>query len=159
TADDSAAPRPRQWLLPLVGLGIVTIAAATAVLFSARWDAWVGARSDQTTGDAYVKADITPLSAKIEGYVLKVEVNDYQPVKAGDVLVEIEADDYEARAAQAEADLAGAEAAIDNLKAHKAAQHSQIDQAQSAIVATQADVDRTKLEAHRQRALLATSYG
>jgi membrane fusion protein, multidrug efflux system len=150
---------PRRWLRPLVGIGIVAIAAATAILFAARWDSWVGARIDQTTDDAYVKGDITPLSAKIEGYVSKVAVSDYQSVKAGDLLVEIEDDDYLAREAQAEAELAGAEAAIANLKAHKAEQHSQIDQAQSAIAATQADVDRTKLEAKRQGALLASTYG
>ena len=149
----------RQWLRPLVGIGIVAIAAATAILFAARWDSWVGARIDQTTDDAYVKGDITPLSAKIEGYVSKVAVSDYQQVKAGDLLVEIEDDDYRARAAQAEADLAGAQAAIDNLKAHKAEQHSRIDQAQSVIAATQADVDRTKLEAKRQGALLASTFG
>lgn len=143
----------------MVGVGIVAIAAAMAVLLTARWDTWIGARSDQTTDDAYVKGDITPLSAKIEGYIQKVAVSDYQSVTAGDVLVEIEDDDYRAHQAQAEADLASAEAAIDNLKAHKATQHSQIDQAESAILATQADVERTKLEANRQRALLATSYG
>ena len=153
------ARAPRRWFRPLVGIGIVAIAASTAVLFASRWDSWVGARIDQTTDDAYVKGDITPLSAKIEGYIRTVAVSDYQSVKAGDLLVEIEDDDYRARAAQAEADLAGAWAAIENLKAHKAEQHSPIDQAQSAIAATQADVDRTKLEAKRQRALLATSYG
>ncbi|HUL10024.1 MAG TPA: HlyD family secretion protein [Candidatus Acidoferrum sp.] len=154
-----AARRQRRWLRALVGIGIVAIATATAILFAARWDSWVGARIDQATDDAYVKGDITPLSAKIEGYVSKVAVSDYQSVKAGDLLVEIEDDDYRAREAQAEADLAGAAAAIDNLKAHKAEQHSQIDQAESAIAATEADVERTKLEAQRQRALLASSYG
>jgi len=155
-----AAARPaRRWLRPLVGIGIVAIATSTAVLFTAQWDSWVGSRIDQTTDDAYVKGDLTPLSAKIEGYVSKVAVGDYQSVRSGDLLVEIEDDDYRARVAQAEADLAGAEAAIENLKAHKAEQHSQIDQAKSAIAATQADVDRTKLEAKRQGALLASSYG
>lgn len=149
----------RRWFRPLVGIGIVAISASTAILFAVRWDSWVGARIDQTTDDAYVKGDITPLSAKIEGYVSRVAVSDYQRVKAGDLLVEIEDDDYRAREAQAEADLVGAEAAIANLKAHKAEQHSQIDQAESAIAATQADVERTKLEAQRQRALLASSYG
>src|SRR5215472_5227096 len=52
---------PRRWLRPLAGIGIVAIAAATAILFSARWDAWVGSRIDQATDDAYVKGDITPL--------------------------------------------------------------------------------------------------
>ena len=159
----AATPAPTRpavwWLRCLVGIGIVAIAAGTAILFGTQWDSWVASRIDQTTDDAYVKGDITPLSAKIEGYVSKVAVSDYQQVKAGDLLVEIEDDDYRARVAQAEADLAGAEAAIENLKAHKAAQHSQIDQAESAIAETQADVDRTKLEAKRQGALLASTFG
>src|SRR5207237_9253577 len=63
------------------------------------------------------------------------------------------------RAAQAEADLRGAEAAIGNLKARKAAQHAQVVEAESAIAGTQADVERTRLEAARQRTLLATTFG
>jgi len=162
---DNAAPQPAKPLpgrrLPglLLRLGIVAIAAAIAVLFAMRWDSWVGSRIDQTTDDAYVKGDITPLSAKIEGYIRTVAVGDFQQVKAGDLLVEIEDEDYQARVAQAEADLAGAEAAVANLKAHKAQQHAKIDVAESVIKATQADVDRTKLEAERQRALLATTFG
>ena len=45
----------------------------------------------------------------------------------------------------------GADAAIQNLKARKALQHAEIDQAGSVIAATQADLDRTKLELTRQR--------
>ena len=85
--------------------------------------------------------------------------NDFQRVKQGELLVEIEDDDYRARVAQAEADLLGAEAAIENLKARKAAQHAQVAEAEDAITATQADVERTRLEAARQRTLLATTFG
>ena len=53
----------------------------------------------------------------------------------------------------------GAQAAIENIKARKAAQHAQVAEAEAAIAATQADVERTRLEAARQRALLATTYG
>src|SRR5439155_6641442 len=66
---------------------------------------------------------------------------------------------YQARVAQAEADLLGAEAAIENLKTRKALQHAQVAEAENAIAATQADVGRTKLEAVRQRELLATTFG
>src|SRR5215467_2432216 len=133
-----------------VRLGILAIAAAVAVLFTLRWDSWVGARVDQTTDDAYVKGDLTPLSAKVEGYVRKVPINDFQRVKAGELLVEIEEDDYKARVDQAAADVMAAEAAIENLKSRKAQQHAQIAEAQSAIDATQADVERTRLEEIRQ---------
>jgi membrane fusion protein (multidrug efflux system) len=142
-----------------VRLGILAIAALVAILFASRWDAWVGARGAQTTDDAYVKGDLTPLSAKVEGYLRKVPINDFQRVKAGELLVEIEDDDYKAHVDQAEADVAAAEAAIENLKSRKAQQHAQIAEAQSAIVATQADVERTRLEEVRQQNLVASTYG
>src|SRR6516225_11496915 len=138
---------------------ILLLAAGLAVLFATRWDVWVGRSVRQTTDDAYLRSDITPLSAKIEGYVRRVPVNDFQQVKEGDLLIEIEDDDYRARLEQAEAELAGAEAAIENVKSRKTLQHSQIAEAQDAISATQADVDRTRKEAVRQQALLAYTFG
>jgi membrane fusion protein (multidrug efflux system) len=140
-------------------LAVVLVAGAIAALFITRWDVWVGSRVRQTTDDAYVRGDITPLSAKVEGYVRSVAVTDFQEVKAGDLLIQIDDEDYQARVAQAEADLLGAEAAIANLKSRKSLQHAQITEAESTIAATQADVERTKQEAARQRALLATTYG
>jgi len=154
-----AAPKPRAkggiWLR----LAAVLAAGAIVALFVTRWDFWVGARVRQTTDDANVRGDITPLSAKVEGYVRHVSVDDFDRVKAGDLLVEIEASDYQARVAQAEADLLGAEAAIENLKTRKALQHAQVAEAENSIAATQADVERTSAEAVRQRALYATTYG
>jgi membrane fusion protein, multidrug efflux system len=142
-----------------VHLTVLVAAAIIVVLFATQWDRWVGLAVRQVTDDAYVRGDITPLSAKVDGYVRRVAVDDFQRVKAGDLLIEIEDDDYRARAAQAEADLLGAQAAIENLKARKAAQHAQVAEAEDAIKATQADVERTRLEAARQRTLLATTFG
>ncbi len=155
-------PWARRW--PWSGITIVRFAVLLAAgvlvgVFATQWDRWVGLAVRQVTDDAYVRGDITPLSAHVEGYVRRVPVDDFQRVKTGEVLVEIEDDDYRARVAQAEADLLGAQAAIENLKARKAAQHAQIAEADDAIKATQADVERTRLEAARQRTLLATTFG
>ena len=57
-------------------------------LATLRWDAWVGSAVVQTTNDAYVKADLTQLSSRVAGAVLTVAVNDFQRVKAGDLLVD-----------------------------------------------------------------------
>jgi len=153
-----ARQRPWSWIT-LVRLAVLIAAGVIVVLFATQWDRWVGLSVRQVTDDAYVRGDITPLSAHIEGYVRRVPVDDFQRVKKGEVLVEIEDDDYRARAAQAEADLLGAQAAVENLKARKAAQHAQVAEAEDAINATQADVERTRLEAVRQRTLLATTFG
>ena len=152
--------RRRAWFgNTLVRLAVLLAAGVIVVLFTTQWNRWVGLSVRQVTDDAYVRGDITPLSAQVEGYVRHVPVDDFQRVKQGELLVEIEDDDYRARVAQAEADLLGAQAAIENLKAQKAAQHAQVAEAEGAIAATQADVERTRLEAARQRTLLATTFG
>lgn len=155
-------PRARRWPwsgITIVRLAVLLAAGVIVVLFATQWDRWVGLSVRQVTDDAYVRGDITPLSAHVEGYVHRVPVDDFQRVKEGEVLVEIKDDDYRARVAQAEADLLSAQAAIENVKARKAAQHAQVAEAEDAIKATQADVERTRLEAARQRSLLATTFG
>src|SRR5438477_7116202 len=151
---DMPRARRRPWSgITLVRLAVLITAGVIVVLFATQWDRWVGLAVRQVTDDAYVRGDITPLSAQVEGYVRRVPVDDFQRVKQGELLVQIEDDDYRARVAQAEADLLGAQAAIENLKARKEGQHAQVAEAEDAIKATQADVERTRLEAARQRTL------
>jgi multidrug resistance efflux pump len=59
--------------------------------------------------------DLTPLSAKVSGYVETVAVNDFQSVRKGDLIVRIEPSDYLAALEQAEAGLAAAQAVLANL--------------------------------------------
>jgi membrane fusion protein (multidrug efflux system) len=61
--------------------------AVLIILFATRSDLWVGSSARQVTDDAYIRGDITPLSAKVEGYVRQVPVADFQIVKKGDLLV------------------------------------------------------------------------
>ena len=140
-------------------LAVLAAAGIVVALFVTQWDRWVGDGTRQETDDAYVQGDLTPLSAQVDGYVSQVPVDDFQYVKKGDLLIAIEDDDYGARVAQAEADAAGANAAIENLKAHKAAQKAIVAQAQDAITGTQADLERAQLEDARQRKLLETTFG
>jgi membrane fusion protein, multidrug efflux system len=49
---------------------------------------WQGNQPDQKTDDAYLRADMTPSSTRILGSIRKVNVNDYQSVKAGQTLIE-----------------------------------------------------------------------
>jgi membrane fusion protein, multidrug efflux system len=162
TAPDGIPREPAAGHRPidlLFRLGILIVAGAIVVLFATQWDRWVGDAVRQGTDDAYVRGDVTPLSAQVDGYVRHVPVSDFQQVKKGDLLVEIDDDDYRARVAQAEAALLGAQAAVENIKSRKAEQKAQVAEAENAIAATNADVVRTREEAQRQRALLATTFG
>ena len=159
-APPPAPPKTRVWHIDWIVRGAaLVVAVAIVVLFTTQWDRWVGNATRENTDDAYVRGDVTPLSARVEGYVRDVPVTDFQSVKAGDLLVQIEDADYRARVALAEADLMAAQAAIDNIKAHKSAQKAQVADAEAAIAGTEADADRTRLEAERQRALLTATYG
>ena len=109
----------------------------------------------QITDDAYLHADLTPLAAKVPGYVRGVPVRDFQKVKAGDLLVEIVDDDYRAQLEQAEANVAASEAAIQSIEQQKLLQAALIEQAEATIQGAEADVTRYHLETVRQQKLLA----
>ena len=69
----------------------------------------------ESTDDAQVDAHLYPVSARVSGYVVKVNVEDNQYVQKGAVLVEIDPADYEVALAQAKANLANAEATAQSL--------------------------------------------
>jgi len=57
----------------------------------------VGSAVLQTTDDASLHADLIPLAAKVPGYVREIPARDFQKVKAGDLLAQIEDDEYRAQ--------------------------------------------------------------
>lgn len=85
------------------------VVAALALIFGGHW-LLVG-RFEVKTDNAFIRADITHVATKVRGYVKTVHVEDNQHVKAGDTLVTLYADDFEASLAEATASLAQAEAA------------------------------------------------
>src|ERR1700688_542949 len=69
----------------------------------------------ESTDDAEVDAHLYPVSARISGYVTKVNVDDNQYVQKGAVLVEIDPKDYEVAVEEAKANLASAEATAQSM--------------------------------------------
>ena len=159
---ETMAAAARRLLLRWSGAGIHTFIVVLAILLLAvvavDWNLWISTSVLQTSDDAYLQADITPLAAKSPGYVRGVPVQDFQRVKAGDLLVEIVDDDYRARFAQAQANVETARAAIDNIEQQKVLQQALVQQAEATIEATQADLTRYHLEMVRQKNLLVTKY-
>jgi membrane fusion protein (multidrug efflux system) len=155
----------KAWIIP----SIVLLAAA-GLLFgiAGHWTGWQGGRPDQETDDAYLKADVTPLSTRISGTVRKVNVGDYQTVKSGQTLIELDDDDYRAALDQAKAALAASEAALEDNQAAKRIQDAQIEAADAGVVQAQAAINAAEAgvasvspqlesaltELHRQQALV-----
>ena len=130
------APPRRGWLAPALRVAFVLGAALAAWQIAEHWNRWTGAARFASTDDATMAGDFTPLAAKVPGYVARVAVGDYQAVRRGDLLVEIEDSDYRAQLAQAEANLAAAEAGLDSLANQRAVQAALVRQAEATIQAT-----------------------
>jgi len=162
-----SAPRWPKFVTPFL---VLLLALAILITITRKWNSWEGNKVEQVTDDAYVRGDLTPLSTKVAGIVRAVHVSDYQQVRKGDLLVELQDDDYQAQVSQANAAVEAAHAAIENNLRQRQLQDARIakalagiDQAKAQIAAAQAskeavqaDLERARSERKRQEGLYQT---
>lgn len=128
---------------------VVLVVLATAVSY---W--FIVGRFFETTDDAYVGGDVTVMAPKVNGFVTDVLVRDNQYVQAGQVLIRLDARDYDARLAQASADVRSAEAAVTELQAKKSLQLATISQQAAEVKASGAELTRSAEDQTRYRELV-----
>lgn len=149
-------PRPRRrrrYRAVVIGVPLLVIAAALGYLF---WDA--GHRFE-TTDDAFVAARQFAISPKVSGYLVAVPVTDNQHVAAGTVIARIDdRDDLVARA-QARAQVAAAQAGIENVDAQTAVQQAQVDQSAAQVELAQANLTFAEQQAARYETLARSGSG
>lgn len=97
---------------------------------------WLMGHGKETTDDATLEAHVIPISPKVSGYITMLNIRDNQPVRQGDVLVEIDPRDYALRLAAAQANLASAE-----VSARNAATNAQRQIAMGRVAGSQRDLD------------------
>jgi membrane fusion protein (multidrug efflux system) len=156
---DQAIPRPgAKWQSYATPMLVVILALAVLITITRKWNAWEGGKVDQVTDDAYVRGDLTPLSTKVAGIVQAVDVTDYQQVHKGDLLVELQDDDYRAQVDQANAVVAAARADIEENRRQLQLQDARIakamagiDQAKAQIAAAEAGKEAVQAELIRAR--------
>jgi membrane fusion protein (multidrug efflux system) len=151
----ATAPRSRL-AIPLFA---VIVALGFVALATLRFDEWVGDAVIQTTNDAYVRSELTRLASRVSGEVLTVGVTDFQRVKAGDLLIQIDPADYQAQVAQSEAAVAAAQAVLDNLANQIELQYATIAQAEAARLSAEALEVEARQEQERQQSLTQTESG
>ena len=134
-------------LVFIVAIGIIFVV-------STRWSRWEGGAGWQITNDAYLQADLTPIAAKVGGYLQDLPVEDFQRVHAGQVIAQIVEDDYKAAVAQAEAGIAAAIAQDETLKAQRELQQATIAAARAAVAVVQANIAQNGRDLTRQHRLL-----
>jgi membrane fusion protein (multidrug efflux system) len=141
----------QPWIMG--GLAIVLVVGGFFV--------WRQLSPRESTDDAQVSGHVSPVAARVAGTVATVVVNDNQPVKAGDVLVEIDPHDYQLALARAEADLAAAEAAASGARTTvpvtSATTTSQLDVARTGTTNAEAALHAAEHEVDASRAKLTVA--
>ncbi len=116
-------------------------------------------RNQESTDDAQVEADVVPVAPRVGGAILKVDVADNERVKAGQLLVEIDPADYQAKLKQSEADLALAKAQADGAAAQvrivEASAHGGLESAQAAVSGSTVGVSSADATVEAARAAVA----
>jgi membrane fusion protein (multidrug efflux system) len=117
----------------------------------------------EKTDDAYIGADVTTVAPRVRGFVADVLVRDNQTVHAGDPLVRIDSEEFDARVATARAELADAQAgvasaraALTSLDAEESLAVANVNAAQTTIRAANAESVRAAADSNRYEALVKT---
>jgi membrane fusion protein (multidrug efflux system) len=154
-ADDDARKRwfRRRPLALAFGLLCLKVVAVAGYVY------WDNARHFETTDDAFIAARQFAIAPKVSGYVTEVPVTDNQHVAAGDVITRIDDRDYRIALAQAEAQVAAAQASIENIDAQMSVQQAQIAADQANVYQTQAALVFAQQQAARYQDLAHTGYG
>ncbi|MBV9532961.1 MAG: HlyD family secretion protein [Bradyrhizobium sp.] len=138
-------------------LGLVCVSALAASGYGYYW--WTVDRFFQSTDDAYVGGDATPISPHISGFISEIAVTDNERVRAGQSLVRLDDRDVRAAADHAEAALAQRTAGLASLRAKYDLQQSAIQQASADLDAKTAQANFAQVDAERYRTLALSNYG
>jgi multidrug resistance efflux pump len=121
---------------------IIGIAGVALVLYAWRLPPFTS--SVQTTDNAYVRGQITVVAPQLAGYVAEVAVQDFQHVKAGQLLVKIDDRIFEQKLQQAsqQAALSNSEQKERSDRARIESSQAQVDSARAALSAAEANWNR-----------------
>jgi membrane fusion protein (multidrug efflux system) len=174
TPQPAAAPKPetpsapsQPWYRRPLPLLLVVVALLAAAVFATRY--YLYARSFESTDDAFIQADVVPMSPKVASYVLRVHVDHNQHVRQGDLLVELDPRDFEADLRQAKANLDAGKAElvraeleakrlrslvtqqavsaqeVENATARERSARAQVEQLQAAVHQSELNLSYTKI--------------
>ncbi|MEQ1726023.1 MAG: HlyD family secretion protein [Sphingopyxis sp.] len=135
---DQAAPAPRRWpriaVMLSVPLALVCLGATL----------WLTSGHSVSTDNAYVQQNIVAISAEVGGRVTEVAVHENQRVRAGDLLFRIDGAPYRIALAQADAEIAAAEARVTTMEITASSMNADIATARQAVRYAEANLGRER---------------
>ncbi len=154
-ASDKTVRKVKRRTLVALGVALAVAIGGVAVILAPV--------SSESTDDAYVGADATTVAPKVRGLVAEVLVRDNETVHAGQPLVRIDAEEFDAKVVNAKAQLADAEAGVANARAALASLDAEeglaaanVRAADTAIRSANAQSDRAVADERRFDALVGT---
>jgi membrane fusion protein (multidrug efflux system) len=147
---------------PMLGRKQLCLCAAVILALSATWYGqrwWTTGRFIETTDDAYVGANVTPLAPHVDAFIEQILVADNQFVHAGQTLIRLDPRDYQVALDHAAAVLEARQAAAEGLRAQRVLQQSTIRQQQADIAAKTARAAFAEADASRYGVLAQSNYG
>ncbi len=146
---EKPSPHKRPFLRRPIGLALIGV-ALLGIAFGVR--RYLNSRHYETTDDAYIAADVVDVSPRVASYVKRVLVQDNMHVKRGQLLLELDPRDFQARLEQARGDLRAAiakhRAATSNVRVVRTTSGAGVQQAEKAVQssARQEDANRSLLK-------------
>lgn len=125
----------------LAMMAVVFLVGSTVIAWA--WNLGPFVSDIQTTNNSYIRGQVTVLSSQVSGYIAKVEVNDYQHVKEGDVLFRIDDRTYRQQLHQAEAQLSAAVAQRENAEQTVAQNRASIASAEANVKLAEIELERS----------------
>jgi membrane fusion protein (multidrug efflux system) len=160
--DATGNPQPkadkRRGLLRRHPFAVPFAGIVLALLVAGGYLYWDDARHYVTTDDAFIAARQYAIAPKVSGYVVAVPVTDNQHVSAGDVIARIDDRDYRAALAQTQAQVAAAQASIENIDAQTAVQQAQVGENEAQVEQAQASLKIAQQQAARYGTLAHDSW-
>ena len=107
----------------------------------------------ESTDNAFIEAHITPIAPQVPGRVAKLCVEDNQEVKKGDLLLQIDPSDYEAKRSQATASVEAAQSRHEQAKAQLAVAQAKEEQSRAGVIVADAEASRAEAELKRYQSV------
>ncbi|KQM47824.1 disulfide bond formation protein DsbA [Pseudomonas sp. Leaf15] len=152
----STVTEPRSLRVRIVSsLGFAAIAIVGVLIVLYAWQLPPFSSAVETTENALVRGQVTIIGPQLSGYVYEVPVQDFQYVKAGDLLVRLDDRIYKQRLDQALAQLAVQKASLANVVQQRNSAEATIKLRQAALVDSQAQARKSTADLRRNEELIS----
>src|SRR6516164_1516086 len=155
----TAIPMKRRPKFGLKRLALACLALAVTlcgIAYGRYW--WTVGRFIESTDDAYAGGNVTPVAPHVAGFVAQILVTDNQHVQAGQLLIRLDARDFQAALDHAQAIADQRLAALAGLQAKYVLQQEMISKAEADLAATAARATFAGADAVRYHDLALTTF-